>query len=121
MSPIGFAVVGCGMIARFHVRALAEIPGTRIAALVSRTPANAEALLEETGTPPCPVFATVDEALKAPGVDAVVITTPSGAHLEPAAGHCLPGAGRGARGLLLTLCGGQGLWLHSDLQGHDAW
>ena len=82
--PLGFCIVGCGMIARFHVRALAEIPGTRIAALVSRTPANAAALLNETGTPPCPVFGTVEEALKAPGVDAVVITTPSGAHAEPA-------------------------------------
>jgi predicted dehydrogenase len=89
---LGFAVVGCGMIARFHVRALAEIPGTRIAALVSRTPANAEALLNETGTPPCPVFGTVQEALKAPGVDAVVITTPSGAHAEPA--ELAAGAGK---------------------------
>jgi len=81
---LGFALVGCGMIARFHARALAEIPGTRVAGLVSRTPANAHKLLEETNTPPCPVFATVDEAVKAPGVDVVVITTPSGAHLEPA-------------------------------------
>lgn len=83
-APLGFAIVGCGMIARFHARALAEIPGTRIAALVSRNPSNAKALLTETNTPPCPVFATVEEAVKAQGVDAVVITTPSGAHLEPA-------------------------------------
>lgn len=84
MPPLGFAIVGCGMIARFHARALAEIPGTRVAALVSRNPSNANALLTETNTPACPVFATVEEAVKAPGVDAVVITTPSGAHLEPA-------------------------------------
>ncbi len=83
-TPLGFAIIGCGMIARFHVRALAEVPGTRIAALVSRSAANAEKLLAETGTPACPVFTTLDDALKAPGVDAVVITTPSGAHLEPA-------------------------------------
>jgi UDP-N-acetyl-2-amino-2-deoxyglucuronate dehydrogenase len=81
---IGFAIIGCGMIARFHARALAEIPGTRIAALVSRTPASAAALLAETNTPPCPVFGSLAEALAAPGVDAVVITTPSGAHAEPA-------------------------------------
>src|SRR5207249_10047532 len=68
-NALGFALVGCGMIARFHVRALAEIPGTRIAALVSRTPASAAKLLEETGTPPCPVFATVEEAVRAPGVN----------------------------------------------------
>src|SRR5204862_4764376 len=53
-------------------------------ALVSRTPANAHKLLAETDTPPCPVFTSVEEAVKAPGVDAVIITTPSGAHLEPA-------------------------------------
>ncbi len=83
-TPLGFALVGCGMIARFHAKAILEIPGARVAALVSRTPKNAESLIAETGIPPCPVFATLDEALAAPGVDAVVITTPSGAHLEPA-------------------------------------
>lgn len=83
-APLGFALVGCGMIARFHARALAEIPGARVAGLVSRSPANAQSLLAETNTPACPVFATVEEAVRAPGVDVVVITTPSGAHLEPA-------------------------------------
>ncbi|MBA4187053.1 MAG: oxidoreductase [Planctomycetaceae bacterium] len=83
-TPFGFALVGCGMIARYHARAIAEIPGTRVAALVSRTPANAKKLLDETAVPPCPIFATVEEAVKAPGVDAVIITTPSGAHVEPA-------------------------------------
>lgn len=83
-DTLGFALVGCGMIARFHARAIAEIPGARVAALVSRTPANSERLLQETGTPPCPITSTLDEALKLPGVDVVVITTPSGAHLEPA-------------------------------------
>jgi predicted dehydrogenase len=83
-DKLGFALVGCGMIARFHARAVAEIPEARVAALVSRTPANAEKLLQETGTPACPIFGTVEEALKRPDVHAVVITTPSGAHLEPA-------------------------------------
>jgi predicted dehydrogenase len=82
-DTFGFAIVGCGMIARYHARALAEIPGARVAALVSRTAASAGKLLEETRTPRCPIFATVVEAVKAPGVDAVIITTPSGAHLEP--------------------------------------
>jgi len=83
-TPFGFALVGCGMIARFHARAIQEIPGSRVAALVSRTPANAAALVAETGIPPCPVFTSVEEAVKAPGVDAVIVTTPSGAHLGPA-------------------------------------
>jgi predicted dehydrogenase len=83
-EQLGFVLVGCGMIARFHARAIAEIPGARVAGLVSRTPASAQKLLDETNTPPCPIHATVAEAVKAKGVDAVVITTPSGAHLEPA-------------------------------------
>ncbi len=82
---LGFAIVGCGMIARFHARALAAIPGTRIAALVSRTKANGEKMLEELNHPPIPIVSSVEEVVKLPGVDAVVITTPSGAHLEPAA------------------------------------
>lgn len=83
-TPFGFCIVGCGMIARFHARAIAEIPGTRVAALVSRTPARAAAFRNETGLGDVPVFGTVEEAVKAPGVDAVIVTTPSGAHLEPA-------------------------------------
>ncbi len=83
-TMLGFAIVGCGMIARFHVRALAEIPGTRVAALVSRSGSSASALLQEMNLPPCPVFSTLEEALKVPGVAAVIITTPSGAHAEPA-------------------------------------
>ncbi len=83
-EPFGFAIVGCGMIARYHARAIAEIPGTRVAALVSRNLANGHQLLADTHTPECPVFMSVDVAIRAPGVDAVIITTPSGAHLEPA-------------------------------------
>ena len=64
-DQIGFALVGCGMIARFHARALAEIPEARIAALVSRTPGGGEKLLAETNAPACPVFADVASALKA--------------------------------------------------------
>jgi len=81
-EKLGFAIVGCGMIARFHARALAEIPDAKIAALVSRSAGNGEKLLHETNTPACPVFADLGAALKAPGVDVVVITTPSGAHME---------------------------------------
>jgi predicted dehydrogenase len=82
---LGFAIVGCGMIARFHARALVEVPNTHLAGLVSRTKANGEKMLAELNHKPIPIVATVEEAVKLPGVDAVVITTPSGAHLEPAA------------------------------------
>ena len=82
--PFGFALVGCGMIARVHADAIRQIPEARVAALVSRTAGAGEQLLSETGTPSCPVYGTLAEALVNPDVDAVVITTPSGAHLDPA-------------------------------------
>jgi UDP-N-acetyl-2-amino-2-deoxyglucuronate dehydrogenase len=82
--PLGFAIVGCGMIARFHVRALADVPGTKVAAMVSRTSASAEKLLSETGIARCPIHTHLAEALKQPDVDSVIVTTPSGAHLEAA-------------------------------------
>lgn len=83
-DQLGFAIVGCGMIARFHARAIAEIPDARVAGLVSRTSTSAQKLLDEVPIPGCMVYSTVAEAVKAPGVDAIIITTPSGAHLEPA-------------------------------------
>jgi predicted dehydrogenase len=79
----GFAIVGCGMIARFHARALAEVPGAKLVALVSRKPANAEALMKDAGVR-CDVYADLRPALGRSDVDVVIVTTPSGAHMEPA-------------------------------------
>lgn len=80
---LGFAIVGCGMIARFHARALAEVPGTQLRAIVSRSRANAAKMLEELNLK-CDAATNLDEVLKRKDIDVVVITTPSGAHLEPA-------------------------------------
>jgi predicted dehydrogenase len=83
-NPIGFAIVGCGMIARFHVRALSEVAGARVAALVTRNVNSAEKLIAETRIAPVPIFTNLADALKRPDVNVVVVTTPSGAHLDPA-------------------------------------
>src|SRR5579871_3603740 len=81
--PLGFAIVGCGMIARFHARALAEVPDARLSALVSRTEAGARAMAEQLGLS-CAISTSLDSVLARPDVQAVIVTTPSGAHLEPA-------------------------------------
>src|SRR5713101_3304994 len=80
---LGFAIVGCGMIARFHARALADVPDTRLVALVSRNPANARAVAEAAGVP-CDISSDLKSVLARRDVDVVIVTTPSGAHLEPA-------------------------------------
>jgi len=80
---LGFAIVGCGMIARFHARALTEIPGARLVALVSRNADNAKALADALGIH-CEFGTDLDSVLARRNVDVVIVTTPSGAHMEPA-------------------------------------
>ncbi len=82
-EPLGFAIVGCGLIARFHARALQDVPGTRVVALVSRKRENAESLMNTTGVS-ADVYPDLAPVLGRKDVDVVVVTTPSGAHLEPA-------------------------------------
>ena len=78
---IGFGIVGCGMIANFHAKAIADIRGARLAACFDMFPASAERLAEATG---CTPYSKLEEMLDDPAVDIVTICTPSGAHLDPA-------------------------------------
>jgi UDP-N-acetyl-2-amino-2-deoxyglucuronate dehydrogenase len=80
---LGFAIIGCGMIARFHARALAEVPGAKLVALVSRTTENAHRLVAEEKLS-CAVYTDLAGALARKDVHVVIVATPSGAHMEPA-------------------------------------
>jgi predicted dehydrogenase len=82
-QTVGVAIVGCGMIARFHARALAEVPGARVTALVSRKTETARKMAEEVGLG-CECLTDLAAALARHDVQVVIVTTPSGAHLEPA-------------------------------------
>src|SRR5207244_12390933 len=84
MRELGFAIVGCGMIARFHCRALAEIPGTRIAALIGRRSGSAGKLPVELNLV-APSFTDLPAALGRPDVPAVMVCTPPGPHLNSSA------------------------------------
>ena len=77
----GFGVIGCGMIANFHAKAIADIRGAELVACYDRIPAAADRLAETHGGTP---YSDLDAMLADPKVDVVTICTPSGAHLEPA-------------------------------------
>lgn len=77
---IGFGIVGCGNISRFHAQAIAEVAGARLVGCFNRSPGPAEKLANEFG---CPAFTRLDELLALPVLQIVTIATPSGAHLEP--------------------------------------
>lgn len=81
MNPYGFAILGTGLISRFHARAVADAPGAALAAVCSRSRERAESFAAEFG---CRAFTDLDAMLALPAVDVLLITTPSGAHCEPA-------------------------------------
>lgn len=78
---IGFGIVGCGMIAKFHARAIQEIAGAKLVGCFNHQPARAEAFAEEFS---CTPYTELRAMLARPEVKVVTICTPSGAHLEPA-------------------------------------
>src|SRR5262249_1716231 len=79
----GFAIVGCGMIAGFHIKALSEIPGARVVALVDTVPGAAQRLSESSGLN-CGAFSEAGPAPDRTDVDVVIISTPSGPPMDPA-------------------------------------
>lgn len=78
---VGFGIVGCGMISRFHADAIADIRGAKLIGCFDNRLAGAQKFAEERG---CIAYETLDEMLANPQIDIITICTPSGAHLEPA-------------------------------------
>ena len=83
MPTHGFGIIGCGMIAEYHTRAINEIPGARVVAAFSRSAANGAKIAGLAGGD-CVVYDDLARMLDHPGLDVVCVCTPSGAHLEPA-------------------------------------
>ncbi len=79
--PIGFGIVGCGMISHFHASAINDCRGAKLVAGFDTVSAAADKLSESFG---CTPYYDLDEMLADPRIDVVTIATPSGAHLEPA-------------------------------------
>jgi predicted dehydrogenase len=79
---LGFGIVGVGMIADFHAQAITRLNDVHIVGVANRIPERCVAFAERHGVS----FWTLDtdELMARPGLDIVCITTPSGAHLEPA-------------------------------------
>ncbi len=88
----GFGIVGAGMIAHFHAKAIAELANGRLIGIYSVNKPKSDAFASEHN---CAAYDTLEHMLAVPEIDIVCICTPSGIHLEPAlksieAGkHCL--------------------------------
>lgn len=82
LTSIGFGIIGGGMIADFHAQAIARTEGAHLVGVASRSVESAARFAAQHGLS----FATADVAalLARPDIQVVCVTTPSGAHLEPA-------------------------------------
>lgn len=76
-----FGIIGCGMIANFHARALRDCPLTKLVACYSRDTVRGDKFATEYG---CTNHSSLQAMLQDPNVDAVSICSASGAHLDPA-------------------------------------
>lgn len=87
---LGIGLIAVGRLGRVYARDLAtRIPETRLLAIADPDAAAREATLAEVEVPAA--FASADELLAAPGVEAVVIVGPTRTHRE----HVIAAAKRG--------------------------
>ncbi len=89
MRPaIGFAIVGTGMIAEVHAQAIQLCQDARLIGVFSRNRENCAAFAARWNTVP---FESLETLIRHPDVQAVSVTTPSGAHAETAIPALLAG------------------------------
>ncbi|MFO0939366.1 MAG: Gfo/Idh/MocA family oxidoreductase [Pirellulales bacterium] len=77
---IGFGIIGCGMIANFHARAIRDIEGAKLVACYNPTAPKADKLAVEYD---CTAYTDLEKMLTHPGLDVVTIGSPSGSPWSP--------------------------------------
>jgi len=80
-KPIGFGIIGLGMIAEFHVKALNEINGCSFVAGYDSIPGRAAEFCAKNGGKG---YDDINAFLADKNIDIVTIGTPSGLHLDGA-------------------------------------
>ncbi|KAA5544061.1 Gfo/Idh/MocA family protein [Adhaeribacter rhizoryzae] len=81
MKKWNFGIVGAGMIANFHAKAIQSLPNANLAGICSDVPEQTRLVAEKYN---CKAFGSNEEMLSSPDIDIVTIATPSGVHMEPA-------------------------------------
>ncbi len=76
-----FGIVGTGMIANFHAKAIEAMQDSSLHSCFDRNPERAADFAEKNGIKS---YATMEEFLADPELEIITVGTPSGIHLEPA-------------------------------------
>ena len=80
MKTWNFGIIGAGLIADFHARAIADISNAKLVACCDRIQDRAKKLANKFDAT---AFGSYEEMLKNEEIDIVTIATPSGFHKEP--------------------------------------
>jgi predicted dehydrogenase len=80
MKTWNFGIVGAGLIADFHAKALQNISNAKLTSICDTNPGKARKLAEKYN---CKAYNSYSEMLHSGEIDIVTIATPSGAHMEP--------------------------------------
>lgn len=78
---VRFGIIGCGMIAQFHAKSIAEIPDAELVAAFDSVPEGVDRFAAQYGVK---AYYDLDALLASPDVDVVCICTPSGLHTAQA-------------------------------------
>ncbi len=80
MKTWNFGIVGAGLIADFHARAIGDIPNAKLIGCCDKVPERAKSLADKFNVQ---AFDGYEDMLKSDQIDIVTIATPSGFHMEP--------------------------------------
>ncbi len=80
MKTWNFGIIGAGLIADFHARAIADIPNAKLIGCTDKIQDRAKKLANKFGVG---TFGSYEEMLTSDEIDIVTIATPSGFHMEP--------------------------------------
>lgn len=80
MKKWKFGIIGAGLIADFHAKAIQRLENATLAGISGTNQKKANKLAKKYG---CKVFESYSEMLASDEIDVVTIATPSGAHMEP--------------------------------------
>jgi len=80
MKTWNFGIVGAGLIADFHARAIGDIPNAKLVGCCDKVPEKAKKLADKFNVQ---AFDDYEDMLKSDQIDIVTIATPSGFHMEP--------------------------------------
>ncbi|MBI5009705.1 MAG: Gfo/Idh/MocA family oxidoreductase [Bacteroidia bacterium] len=81
MKIWNFGIIGAGLIADFHARAVLCLPNARLVGVCGTNSEKVQKLAVKFN---CKAFTDSGQMLESPDIEVITIATPSGAHMEPA-------------------------------------